>query len=635
MGGSDLGGEVRQAARRGGRGGGGGGAARERGGPGAGGPASGTDSATAAWTARFTGQFFKTKMCSFWQKGQCMRGSACKYAHGESELNAMPDLTNTALCHQMLAYGKCDIPGCHFAHSPEALRATGNFYKTAMCSFHRQGRCSLGQHCRHAHTQDELRRAAAHVVRRTSGQGKVGRLGYDSGARRLARVEDSEDEFGEVPPWERTMTTPAMARPRPGSDSSRASYAIDDLALVRDASSITAGGADSEDELGEAPVWQRTVTTPAGLALHQQQPQPVAMHSVQALPWERTQMVPPTVTPAELRPYRANYSLDDRPRIQDSVAGGADSGDELGEAPAWKRTVTTPAGLGPYQPLHSMQVQQACAGLPPPTNRQLQGQDSDDEFGPMQPWQRTVSVPSYMGPNQRANAQFRDHVAMQRVNNFDQQSQPVFAAAGRPCQRAFALPRPDDMEDQFDNIGDLWFRMQTMPPQLPVVQEAQQGYSFKSGEASTMAAVSAAVSVQSTPSSTPDQWSRQVSAAAGIIAEPMVDLQHASSTAFGDIIVGSAENSEAAGNASISVAPSAPTLTGVPITASTPVVVTPMQVLQVPAVLVSAQALSIQSSVAGSANFTSQVAVPAQNPAIMKQLEAKLLLSAMPDCYED
>ena len=30
-------------------------------------------------------RFYKTRQCSFFEKGKCNRGSNCKYAHGTSE----------------------------------------------------------------------------------------------------------------------------------------------------------------------------------------------------------------------------------------------------------------------------------------------------------------------------------------------------------------------------------------------------------------------------------------------------------------------------------------------------------------------------------------------------------------------
>mmetsp|Transcript_74014 Transcript_74014/g.158643 ORF Transcript_74014/g.158643 Transcript_74014/m.158643 type:complete len:385 (+) Transcript_74014:121-1275(+) len=144
---------------------------------------------SAAANSPLDSRFFKTKLCSFWQEGRCLRSTDCKYAHGEKEISATPDLTKTALCRELLRRGECDIPNCPFAHTHEELRATTGVYKTAMCAFFPTGRCRLGAFCRHAHHESELR------------------------PRENPRAEgeaESDDELGELPQtaWERTATMP-------------------------------------------------------------------------------------------------------------------------------------------------------------------------------------------------------------------------------------------------------------------------------------------------------------------------------------------------------------------------------------------------------------------------------------------
>jgi len=105
-------------------------------------------------------QFLKTKLCAFWQENRCLRGSACRYAHGEHELHDKPDLSKTALCRNMLTMGECTVEGCSFAHTRTELRCTGAFYKTTICKLFRHGRCRLGKFCRHAHSDEELRQGS-------------------------------------------------------------------------------------------------------------------------------------------------------------------------------------------------------------------------------------------------------------------------------------------------------------------------------------------------------------------------------------------------------------------------------------------------------------------------------------------
>ncbi|CAJ1433346.1 unnamed protein product [Effrenium voratum] len=79
------------------------------------------------------------------------------FAHGNSELQQLPDLSKTSLCHVFAELGVCHIENCSFAHSVEELRATNKFFKTSMCKFYVMGQCRMGKYCRHAHDESELR----------------------------------------------------------------------------------------------------------------------------------------------------------------------------------------------------------------------------------------------------------------------------------------------------------------------------------------------------------------------------------------------------------------------------------------------------------------------------------------------
>jgi len=267
----------------------------------------------ASRSERFEKQFFKTKICAFWEKNRCTRGSSCKYAHGEHELQATPDLTNTALCREMSETGKCEKPNCPFAHSWETLRATEKFYKTTMCSFFRYGRCRLGQLCRHAHSREELLQAKRHLrideegsnasfdicggmyerqesaaAATTAGGSGQSVCGEDKG-------EDLDDDFGS-PAFERNVTLPASfvqqtggSRKRSDLSSRRESWAdvtetakrdtwASKLPLNRQAEGVEeeedddvkSGGSDDFDDVDD--MWARMQSMPASLGPSRGQP---------------------------------------------------------------------------------------------------------------------------------------------------------------------------------------------------------------------------------------------------------------------------------------------------------------------------------------------------------------------------
>lgn len=66
----------------------------------------------------------KTKLCRFFAKsGFCFHGAACRFAHGEEQLNAKPDLSRTSICAYYAQRGTC-LAGdrCKFAHGREQLK---------------------------------------------------------------------------------------------------------------------------------------------------------------------------------------------------------------------------------------------------------------------------------------------------------------------------------------------------------------------------------------------------------------------------------------------------------------------------------------------------------------------------------
>lgn len=70
-----------------------------------------------------------------------------------------PDFERTSICPLMQNTGKCDRPGCRYAHSQDELRVDPGLLKSKMCSFFMSGVCVVGKACRFAHSQQELEEA--------------------------------------------------------------------------------------------------------------------------------------------------------------------------------------------------------------------------------------------------------------------------------------------------------------------------------------------------------------------------------------------------------------------------------------------------------------------------------------------
>lgn len=95
----------------------------------------------------------KTKMCRFFPLGSCCQGAECQFAHDESELQPMPDLSCTKLCRTLVQTGKCTDRACKYAHTSEELRCAAPEVRRSRgpCRFWLRGSCVLGERCTHAH----------------------------------------------------------------------------------------------------------------------------------------------------------------------------------------------------------------------------------------------------------------------------------------------------------------------------------------------------------------------------------------------------------------------------------------------------------------------------------------------------
>jgi len=131
--------------------------------------------------------FLKTKVCKFDAKGECSRGKACPFAHGQEQVQPRPDFHCTKLCPSFLEEGVCHNKSCNFAHGVQELRRRkkndflptpaaaeegssqwqGNTQLLAdkpakasaqkkMCKFHFQGFCTRGSACLFAHQASDL-----------------------------------------------------------------------------------------------------------------------------------------------------------------------------------------------------------------------------------------------------------------------------------------------------------------------------------------------------------------------------------------------------------------------------------------------------------------------------------------------
>jgi len=116
-------------------------------------------------------QMQKTKLCDFHKEGRCKYGTACAFAHEESELRSMPDLRKTRLC-RAFTQGNCNDVNCKFAHGSDELRATDLCYKTALCTWFEKGNCMSGNQCRFAHGGEELRAESEDNAQPKEGQDK-------------------------------------------------------------------------------------------------------------------------------------------------------------------------------------------------------------------------------------------------------------------------------------------------------------------------------------------------------------------------------------------------------------------------------------------------------------------------------
>lgn len=111
---------------------------------------------------------FKTKICTYFEQGKCTRGDACTFAHGQHELAKGASKGGPG-------FGAAGGKGGGFMQQPQMggnsfgkggppQPALGGGYggdgtapyKTKMCTFFEQGKCTRGDACTFAHDPSEL-----------------------------------------------------------------------------------------------------------------------------------------------------------------------------------------------------------------------------------------------------------------------------------------------------------------------------------------------------------------------------------------------------------------------------------------------------------------------------------------------
>jgi hypothetical protein len=71
----------------------------------------------------FAPQLCKTRMCKFFEQGNCSKGDKCNFAHTLTDLQSRPNLHKTQLCMAFQRTGVCrDGPACKYAHGERELQ---------------------------------------------------------------------------------------------------------------------------------------------------------------------------------------------------------------------------------------------------------------------------------------------------------------------------------------------------------------------------------------------------------------------------------------------------------------------------------------------------------------------------------
>jgi len=97
------------------------------------------------------------------------------------------------MCRILLQTGMCQDAKCGFAHHLSEIRATDQYFKSAMCRFLRRGTCKLGRQCRYAHSPSELRYGAEPDEHLLRSEPEIGQLASDISFLEGSETQDCPD----------------------------------------------------------------------------------------------------------------------------------------------------------------------------------------------------------------------------------------------------------------------------------------------------------------------------------------------------------------------------------------------------------------------------------------------------------
>eukprot|EP00933_Yihiella_yeosuensis_P074593 TRINITY_DN8355_c0_g1_i5.p1 TRINITY_DN8355_c0_g1~~TRINITY_DN8355_c0_g1_i5.p1 ORF type:complete len:368 (+),score=77.73 TRINITY_DN8355_c0_g1_i5:76-1179(+) len=154
----------------------------------------------ASWTSQAAGtpHNFKTVICKYWEQGTCTKGRDCTFAHGAHDTGSSGGGSKGGKGGGKAA-GKMQIPKA-FEPAQPAYQPSGDDaakYKTKMCNFFLEGRCTKGDDCTFAHDESELAAAPPRSAPKGAEKGKGGK---GSSFKGTGKVGTNNNPYGIIIP---------------------------------------------------------------------------------------------------------------------------------------------------------------------------------------------------------------------------------------------------------------------------------------------------------------------------------------------------------------------------------------------------------------------------------------------------